>query len=345
VRRPLLTVALALFVVAALAAAAVAYDSTRSDRIADGVSVGGVDVSGLTAGEARRRVRTALLARLGGDVVVHRAGRYWRMSAREAGVALDVPRLVQRALDRSRRGSLVARVWRDLTGAATDANVPVRVQFSRPAVARFVARIGAAIALRPRSAEIKFSGDGLSKVPSRRGRRLKADLLRGQIEAALGRLGARRSFAAHAQPLKPGITTDDLAARYPVVVTINRGAFRLRLFKNLSLVRSYRIAVGQAGLETPAGRYNIQNKQTNPAWHVPDSDWAGALAGKVIPPDDPRNPLEARWMGIYNGAGIHGTTAISSLGTAASHGCIRMSIPDVIELYDDVPVGAPVFIA
>ena len=50
-------------------------------------------------------------------------------------------------------------------------------------------------------------------------------------------------------------------------------------------------------------------------------------------------------MGIYDGAGIHGTTAESSIGTAASHGCIRMRIPDVIDLYDRVPVESPVFIS
>jgi lipoprotein-anchoring transpeptidase ErfK/SrfK len=49
-------------------------------------------------------------------------------------------------------------------------------------------------------------------------------------------------------------------------------------------------------------------------------------------------------MGIYNGAGIHGTTDDGSIGSAASHGCIRMHIPDVIELYDQVPIGAPVYI-
>jgi lipoprotein-anchoring transpeptidase ErfK/SrfK len=98
-------------------------------------------------------------------------------------------------------------------------------------------------------------------------------------------------------------------------------------------------------MDTPAGLYNIQNKAENPAWHVPQSDWAGKLAGQVIAPDDPRNPIKARWMGIYDGAGIHGTTAEGSIGTAASHGCIRMRIPDVIDLYDRVETGAPVYIA
>ena len=81
----------------------------------------------------------------------------------------------------------------------------------------------------------------------------------------------------------------------------------------------------------------------DPSWHVPNSAWAGALAGKVIPPG-PEDPIKARWLGIYNGAGIHGTDVLSSLGTAASHGCIRMAIPDVIEVYDEVPLGAPVYI-
>jgi lipoprotein-anchoring transpeptidase ErfK/SrfK len=129
------------------------------------------------------------------------------------------------------------------------------------------------------------------------------------------------------------------------VLIVDRDSFRLTLYKRLKVAKTFRIAVGKAGVETPAGLYNIQNKAVNPAWHVPDSDWAGELAGKVIPPDDPENPIKARWMGIFDGAGIHGTDAEGSIGTAASHGCIRMRIPDVIELYDEVPLGAPVYIA
>ena len=60
---------------------------------------------------------------------------------------------------------------------------------------------------------------------------------------------------------------------------------------------------------------------------------------------NPSNPIKARWMGIYDGAGIHGTDAEHSIGTAASHGCIRMRIAEVKELYDQVPVGTPVYIA
>jgi lipoprotein-anchoring transpeptidase ErfK/SrfK len=87
----------------------------------------------------------------------------------------------------------------------------------------------------------------------------------------------------------------------------------------------------------------VQDKQVNPYWHVPNSDWAGSLAGQVIPPG-PSNPLQARWIGIAGGAGIHGTSDIGSLGSAASHGCVRMSVSDVIELYDRVEYGDPIYV-
>jgi lipoprotein-anchoring transpeptidase ErfK/SrfK len=140
------------------------------------------------------------------------------------------------------------------------------------------------------------------------------------------------------------VSTSDLAKKYPTVVIVNRGGFQLTLYKNLQVARTYRIAVGRQGLETPAGLYNIQDKQVNPSWHVPNSSWAGSLAGKVIPPG-PQDPIKARWMGIAGGAGIHGTDDVGSLGSAASHGCIRMAIPDVIALFDQVQVGDPVFIS
>jgi lipoprotein-anchoring transpeptidase ErfK/SrfK len=140
------------------------------------------------------------------------------------------------------------------------------------------------------------------------------------------------------------VTIDDLRRRYPAFITVDRANFALRVYQHLRLARSYPIAVGQVGLETPAGVYHVQNKAIDPAWHVPNSDWAGELAGKVIPGGVPENPLKSRWLGIYAGAGIHGTDAISSLGTAASHGCIRMAVPDVEELYDEVPVQTPVYI-
>ena len=145
--------------------------------------------------------------------------------------------------------------------------------------------------------------------------------------------------------VEPRVTAGEHVREYPYFITISRTTKELRLFKDLRLVKRYRIAVGAVGYSTPGGLYRIQNKAINPAWHVPRSPWTGSLAGRIIPGGVPENPIKARWMGFYDGAGIHGTDAIYSLGSAASHGCIRMSIPDVIELYEIVPVKTPIFIA
>ncbi len=144
---------------------------------------------------------------------------------------------------------------------------------------------------------------------------------------------------------KAKVTREKLADKYPSLIVVDRASFKLRFYRHLKLTKTYPIAVGQVGLETPAGLYSIQNKGVNVPWSVPNSPWAGSLAGTVIPGGVPENPLKARWLGIYDGAGIHGTDQVGSLGTAASHGCVRMAIPDVIELYDKVPVGAPVYVA
>ena len=94
------------------------------------------------------------------------------------------------------------------------------------------------------------------------------------------------------------------------------------------------------GLGTLATRLH----RSNGRWHVPNSTWAGSLAGRLIPPG-PDDPLVARWMGIDDqGDGIHGTNEPSSIGSAASHGCIRMLVPDVIQLYSLTPLGTPVYV-
>ena len=140
----------------------------------------------------------------------------------------------------------------------------------------------------------------------------------------------RRSSSRRSRPTQ-------LAEKYPAVLIVNRGAFKLTLYKNLKPAKTYGIAVGQVGLETPAGLYHIQNKAVNPAWTCRTRPGPATSRGKVIPGGTPENPLKARWLGIFDGAGIHGTDADGSIGTAASHGCIRMRIPDVEELYDQVP--------
>ncbi len=343
-RSYLIAIAVVVLLVGAMVGGAFAYDHSREDVIASGVTVGGVDVSGLTAAEAHAKLERQLLDPLKEPVVVTRGTRSWRLSAREARIAADLDASVEAAMQRGRDGSFLTRAFREVTGGKVDANVEPRMTYSDHAVVRLLDRVRRVVDKPATDASVTFGADAVAPVPSKNGVKLRASELHRDIKAAILKRGAARTFAVHTQTVKPKVTTGELAEKYPTLILVNRSGFKLTLFKDLKRVKSYPIAVGQIGLETPAGLYTIQDKQVDPTWNVPNSDWAGDLAGKSIPPG-PENPLKARWMGIYAGAGIHGTSDIGSLGSAASHGCVRMAVPDVIDLYDRVSVGTPVYIA
>ncbi len=324
-------------------AGAVAYDHSRRDTIAPGVHVGGVDVGEMDRAEARAALERRLLPTLRAPVVVTFEQRRFSLGARRAGVAIDLDGAVDAAIARSRDGSFVTRVAREVTGGRVEAELPPDVVFSRAAVRAFVADVAAKLDRESRDATVAFAAASLEPVSAQVGVTVRQRRLRRDVVRALTTAGPDRAIRVHARTVAPKVTSEQLADEYETVITVDRSSFRLRLWKRLKLVKTYTIAVGQVGLETPAGLYHIQNKQIDPIWHVPDSDWAGDLAGTSIPPG-PDNPIKARWMGIFDGAGIHGTDSIASLGTAASHGCVRMAVPDVIDLYDRVPVGAAVYI-
>jgi lipoprotein-anchoring transpeptidase ErfK/SrfK len=324
-----------------------AYDASRDDLIADGVTVGGVHVGGMRAAEARATIEEQLTLPLQKPLVVKYQKQRFKLSAEEAKVHVAAERMVQEALDTSREGNVISRTIRGLTGDdPEEAALPARVSYSHSAVDDLVKKVQGNVDQPAQNAEVTFSGTSLGTVEGQEGVAVKADKLRHAIRAELVLPHADRVVEVSTRVTQPDVTRDELASQYPVVITINRSSFELRLWKNLQLVKTYPIAVGQVGLETPAGLYHVQNKAVDPAWTMPNSDWvAPADRGKVIPGGVPENPLKARWLGIYDGAGIHGTDATYSLGTAASHGCIRMAIPDVIQLYDQVPVSSPVYIA
>ena len=333
---------MALGVLFALAVAAYAIDRAHSDKISDGVRVGGVDVGGLSADQARARLTTRLVKPVDKPVTVSFQGSRYTLSKDKLNLHADVDGMVQEALDASRSGGFPVRVWRYATGGSVDREIAPQVSYSASALDDFVTAVAQQVDTKPQDATISATPSSLNPVPGKDGVSVLTGALRSRLRSAIDS-PRDRTVSAPVKTTKPQVTTDELAQKYPVFLTIDRGAFQLRLWKNLKLVKTYTIAVGMQGLETPAGTYTIDDKQVDPSWHVPDSAWAGSLAGQVIPPG-PEDPLKSRWMGFFNGAGIHGTDEISSLGTAASHGCIRMAIPDVIELYPQVPLGTPIYI-
>lgn len=327
-----------------LVAGAYAYDGSQKEEIARGITISGVDVGGMNRQEAITALRNQVLAPQRKPVTVRFRKQQFKLPAGKLKIHADIDGAVDRAFDESRSGNLPARVFRELTGGEVQVAIQAKVGYSRRAVNRFVREVADGVQQDPVDATVSPTADSLTVVKAKDGHKLRDNQLTDRLNSLLRSGRGNRVLTAKVNVLKPSVTTKEVASEYPTFLTLNRSSFELKLWKNLKLSKTYTVAVGQIGLDTPAGLYSIQNKAVDPAWHVPNSAWAGDLAGQVIPGGTAENPLKARWMGIYDGAGIHGTSDVGSLGSAASHGCVRMDVPDVIELYDQVDVGTPMYI-
>jgi lipoprotein-anchoring transpeptidase ErfK/SrfK len=343
--RYLILAATVLLLLVVAAGGVYAYDQARAGQIAEGVQVGGVALGGLSREQARIKLEHVILDPLRQPIVVRHAGQTWKLGPREARIAADLGAMVDEAVARSREGNLLARSFRELSGGRVNADLRPTVRFSDAAIIRLIDRVRRAVERPATNAKVTISAAGISQVPGHNGVAVRGAELHRAIKAAIVSPAASRSFVAQTRDVSPKVGTADLAKKYATVLIVNRKAFSLTLYKDLKVKKSYGIAVGRVGLETPAGLYTIQDKAIDPAWHVPNSPWAGKLAGKVIPGGAPDNPIKARWLGVYDGVGVHGTSDDASIGSNASHGCIRMHIPDVEELYPQVPVGSPIYIA
>jgi lipoprotein-anchoring transpeptidase ErfK/SrfK len=322
------------------------YDHKQRDRIAPGIAIGGIPVGGLKAADAKAKVANRLHAPLNQDVVITAAGHHYTLAAAQLDRRVDVDALVNEAVRMSHRGGIVHRTLESLKDKPVHANLSIEVDYSKRAVSKVAKRVGADLDRAPVDATVTPDASGLKETPGKTGAKVAQSSLKKRLNAALAKPEPVETVRARVSPVKPKVTTADLADKYPSYIIVDRKHFTLRLYRHLKLDRTYPIAVGKQGLETPPGLYDVQWRETNPSWHVPNSPWAGELAGKTIPPG-PDDPIKARWMAFNGGAGIHGIdpSEYSSIGHNASHGCVRMRIPDVIDVYDKTDVGTPVFVA
>lgn len=180
--------------------------------------------------------------------------------------------------------------------------------------------------------------------------------------------GVELSSAAQARradpipPLAPVISDTAALSRVPptlrqlegLQLVLDRRQRQLMVLDNGQLLRRYPAAVGTVGWETPAGTFQVLEKQVDPVWEHPGN-------GKTVAPGQ-ANPLGSRWIGFHrdckpkrgwdgerylsvNGctmAGFHGTPHRWTVGRAVSHGCVRLYEEHVQELFELVQVGTPV---
>ena len=221
--------------------------------------------------------------------------------------------------------------------ARPGAAIPLDIRVSREAVRKYLKRLGRQLRVAPVDASIVLRGATVRVIPSVEGRRLPLFENARTIRSALAR-NSRAPVSLVLGTVQPRITEGDMGA----AVVIMRESKRLRYFEGSRLLRTFGVATGQSSFPTPTGSFEIVIMQRNPWWYPPPSDWA-ADADPV--PPGPGNPLGTRWMGISAPyVGIHGTPDSASIGYSASHGCVRMRIPEAEWLFNHVEVGTPVFI-
>lgn len=315
------------------AAPAAATTPLPTEQIAAGVTAGGVDVAGLTMDQAAARLDGVRDRLENGVVTVVAADVAFKLKAADASVVLDAAQTARRALYAGRMA------------AGTPVDVPLAVSLSRDAVNAFTARIAKRLRRAARDSRVVITVRKVRVTHSAPGRDVDAAALAKRVDKALVDPRLAHVLRARVVKVRPKVTAAQAARSASTVITIDQSEFKLRLFKHLKVAKTYGVAVGQPQYPTPNGRFAIQDKQVNPVWSVPNSPWAGELGGTTVEGGSAANPLKARWMGIANGVGIHGTGEDGSIGSRASHGCIRMHVPDVIKLFARVPVGTPVLIA
>jgi len=320
-----------LLAAAVAATAAVPAAAATPATLPQGATIAGVDVSGLDSAGAASAVQAALAPvwerPLNVQVV---GGRASRVALAKVGFSIDYSGMVSDAFrEAARHHPVHIRLSKSIDGKVLTA---------------FVKRLGRPYYHAPRNSRVVLGVTRIKRLHGRDGRGLDSSRVRQKIINELKHPTPSRLLHGRVVTIHPAVTLKTLARLYSTYISVDRNHFKLRLFKRLRLVKTYPIAVGMAGLETPPGLRHVLEKQVNPAWHVPNSPWAGSLAGQTIPASSPADPLKARWLGLGGGVGIHGTAEDWSIGTRASHGCIRMHVSDVIDLYPRVPVGTPVLI-
>ncbi len=324
--------------------AAARYEKARADKILPGVTVAGVAVGGMTRDQAMQAVSASIRPRLDRSITATASGKSWTATAADLGLSADVGGAVDQALSLSSSYSWMSRFYHRAFDKPVGRSFDVPFSFDQAPVKALVTKAEKAVAVGATSASFALVEGSVEKVHSTDGKALKPNK---SIDALSKAVRADDTAAVTVklpvETTKPKVSDADIGKTIVVDVSKNR----LWLYDGFAVQRTYPVATAMPGFVTPDGAWEVINKAEDPTWHNPclgEPDCWAADEPAEIPPG-PGNPLGTRALYLNApGIRIHGTPSDSSIGTYASHGCVRMHIPDSEALYPLVPIGTPVFI-
>lgn len=312
------------------------YTNDYAGRLLPGARISGVDVGGMTAADAVTAVRDAIRPQLDRVVTVADGSKTWEVTPRELGAKNDAEEAVAAAIDASRTTSFVDRMQMKILGDRLQFARDIAIRFPRQGVRGFIEGIAANYDKTARDATIDYSTGWVELVEERQGRKVVRDKSRKALMRAL-RTG-EADVDLSVKTLTPQKTIED----FDQVLLVRIGENKLYLYQDGKITNSWTVATGLPEYPTPTGLFEVTEKRYMPTWINPSPDTWGKDMPAEIPPGI-NNPLGLRAINWSAPAiRFHGTQAIYSLGYNASHGCVRLSNADVIELYDLIDVGTPI---
>lgn len=332
-----------LLVLSGTMAWAAVYDYGERGSVPKGVNVVGVDLSGMTEQEARTAIERAVATPLMRPLTVVADGKEYTFDPR-GSVRIDVDGMLGQAYAPRRTAAFVARVRHDVGLTPLEASIAPLYSVDETAVASWLDSVADQIDKPAVDATLTVSESAVAIKASTDGR--KTDLSEGArvIASAFASDKAlsdtERTVMVPVEILKPKVTADSFGK----TIVVDLSQRRVRLFNGAKLEKAYPCAIGTPSYPTPTGHFEIELKRYLPTWVNPAPNGWGKDMPKSIPPG-PGNPLGTRAINLSApGIRFHGTSNTGSIGTAASHGCMRMYRSDIEDLFERVEVGMQVYI-
>jgi lipoprotein-anchoring transpeptidase ErfK/SrfK len=236
--------------------------------------------------------------------------------------------------------SPLMRLWYRITGMNVGTSLRVKTSLHEERTASFIEKVAKQVHKPPTDASFSLVSGSIKIRPEEPGFALDEKAAAVAVTKALESPDAPINLVG--KPVAPAVTSDKLKD----ILVVKVGENKLYHYRNEQLLKVYDVATGLPKYPTPIGTFKIVEKRFRPTWVNPakgKGQWGEKLPAKIGP--GPDNPLGTRAMNLSaKGIRIHGTNTVGSLGYNASHGCIRMRMSDVEELFESVQVGTPVMI-
>ncbi len=312
-------------------------DATRWGKFPPGSKISGVDVSGLSKEDAISKCKKGMLPVEKKPVTLILDDLKYAAQPAELGIHIDYSKMVNQTYQQAWAPNLLVRMYSSFINRSKTVDGSIMAANNDVLVSQFVARVTKLVNRSPRNAYVDVTNGNPVMVPARDGYQVPEDTIKQGVIAAENSI--HRTVEIKATKIPATFRAD----RFHKLIIVNLSQHMLTLYDRKKPLAQFPIACGQPAYPTPVGQWQIVGKQMNPTWINPHSAWSATMPD-TIPPGY-SNPLGLRAMPLdASGILIHGTANDPSIGTSASHGCMRMHMPDVIKLFDIVSVGTPVYI-